>query len=645
LIIAVVALFILLYAGNIGISLINTRTLVAEQMHVHAQDTATSLALSVTQDARQGDMAHLETLFNAISDSGFYERIYFRNLDNEIITDRRFEVDVAGVPGWFIGLVDLSAAEGRAEVTSGWVRLGEVVVESHPGQAYSRLWEVMVQQLAWFTLATVLVCLLAFFALRILLRPLRRVEEQADAVCNQDFLVQERLPRTRELRRVVEAMNRMAVRLRDIYASQLSLIQRLQTQAYRDPVTGLSNRADFDARLASLEPEGEEVHAGALMIVAIDDLARINDKAGRDEGNRLLKSVGEQLSEAVSRFPGAVVARRQGPDFSVLVPDVTREEAKELAGGLFARLMPLSGAAGDGYEVQVAMGFTYKEVIVRGSELLAEADTALRRAHADGGNRWRDFSDLDGTGEPPVLARPVHDWRAFIEHCIREHAVSLLYQPVCRGEGTEVEGVEVLSRLLDDGKPISFGIVAPIAERLGLGQELDRLVLESLAVDVLSGTGGYYAVNLCTSSLQSLDFLDWLDAFLAENPPLRERLVFEVAEHAMHVGESEIRAFQRMLARHKSRLAIDHFGLEASAFAYLGSLPLYYIKVHRSFIRGIDGSAENQFYIQSLLQLARSRDIALIAEGIENEAEWRALLDLGVEYFQGYFIGHPEAVH
>lgn len=647
LIIAILVLFVLLYAGNSFVSLLNTRALVQDQMQVHAQDAATSLAISMTQAARAEDIATLDTLFNAVSDSGFYERIYFRDLEGEIVLDRHFEVDVAGVPRWFVAAVDLSATEGategRAEVVSGWLRLGEVVVRSHPGQAYYRLWTVMVQQLVWFAAVTLLVCLLAFVALRYLLRPLQRVEEQANAICNQEFPVQESLPVTRELRRVVEAMNRMALKLHRLFDSQLDLIQRLQSQAYRDAVTGLSNRADFDARLDSLVSDPRGRHSGVLMIFAVGDLARVNELAGRHEGNRLLKAYGQVLSEATEAFTAVVVARRQGPEFSVLVPDISADEADSLAASLFDAIESVAWAQQDKVPLQVTMGFTYRREIDSAAEMLSEADMALRQARS-GQERWCRFSDLGEGGDAPVLARPVHDWRQFIQHSLDNNAIQLQYQPVCQGEGKEVVGVEVFTRFLDENNEISAGIVAPIAERLGLAVELDKTVLKALSGDVLSGAGGYYAVNLCTPSLGSEDFRGWLEDYLAADEALAGRLVFEIQETALHTDNVDVAAFQGLLHSHGARLAIDHFGLESSAFGYLSSLPLFYIKVHRSFVKGVEGNPDNQFYIKSLLQLTHSRDIDLIAEGIETDAEWRTALDLGVDAMQGYFLGLPEPI-
>ncbi len=641
LILAILGLLLLLYAGNVVVSMFNARTLVQQQMAVHAQDTATSLGLSMTQAAQEKDIASLETLFNAISDSGFYQRIYFRDLDDKVVIDRTFAVAIEGVPDWFVSFMDLPSPEGKAEVAAGWARLGEVAVVSHPGQAYRQLWQVVVEQLAWFALISVVVSGIAYLALNWLLAPLRRVEEQANAIREQKFVVQETLPNTRELHRVVEAMNKMSNKLHTVFDEQMDLISHLRVQSYRDAVTGLSNRADFDARLNSFVGAESGDHGGALMIFSIADFARVNKLAGRREGNEILKSFGAKLKQGLGQFPRAVVARRQGPEFCLFVPDVTEEEGIALAENVFQNAQILDWSLKDQEPLTVNMGFTYTQHVVNGPELLSEADMALRHAASDGQNKWCQFAELKA-GDVPLVAQPAVEWKDFIAQVIRDRALVLHYQSVVSTPDKDLIGCEVFTRFRDqDGNLLSAGIVLPLAERFGRAPELDQLILETLAEQ-----GGeqyaFYGVNLCASSITSSAFTEWLKGFLKDHKALAKKLVFEVSEHILHIEEQDIRNFQTILHKFSAGLAIDRFGLESAAFGYLSSLPLRYLKVHRSFVQNIQDSKDNQFYVKSLAQLAHSREVMLIVEGVEQEAEWQVLSRMSIDAAQGYLLGKPE---
>ncbi len=641
LILATLGLLVLLYAGNVVVSMFNARTLVQQQMAVHAQDTATSLGLSMTQAAQDKDVASLETLFNAISDSGFYQRIYFRDLDDKVVIDRTFAVDIEGVPDWFVNVMALPSPEGKAEVAAGWARLGEVVVVSHPGQAYRQLWKVVTEQLAWFALISLVVSGIAYGALNWLLAPLRRVEEQANAIREQKFEVQKTLPTTRELYRVVDAMNKMSNKLHAVFDEQIDLISHLRVQSYRDEVTGLSNRADFDARLNSFVGAESGDHSGVLMIFAIAEFARVNELAGRREGNEILKSFGDKLKQGLVPFPRAVVARRQGPEFCLFVPDVTEEESIALAEDIFQDVQILDWSLKEQEPLTVNMGFTYTQHVVNGPELLSEADMALRHAASDGQNKWCQFAELKA-GDVPLVAQPAVEWKDFIAQVIRDRALVLHYQSVVSTPDKDLIGCEVFTRFRDqDGNLLSAGIVLPLAERFGRAPEFDQLILETLAEEGCDQYA-FYGVNLCASSITSSAFTEWLQGFLKANKALAKKLVFEVSEHILHIEEQDIRSFQTILHKFSAGLAIDRFGLESAAFGYLSSLPLRYLKVHRSFVQNIQDSKDNQFYVKSLAQLAHSREVMLIVEGVEQEAEWQVLARMGIDAAQGFLLGKPE---
>jgi len=644
LIIAVLILLTALYGGNLTVSLLNTRTLVDEQMHVHAQDTASSLALSISQAAQAGDLASLETYFNAVSDSGFFQRLAFTDMDGNLLIERKFPLDVAGVPDWFTRLVDLSSSDGSAEVNSNWIRIGTVSVTSHQGQAYRNLWEVMTQELIWFALVTALACFLAYGALRLLMLPLQRVEKQANAICSQDFSIQEKLPRTRELRHVVEAMNRMSSKLKKVFENQLDIISRLQMQSFRDPVTGISNRTDFDNRLNSFVKDEKGQHCGALMIFAIADFGGINEVAGREEGNNLLKAFAAKLSEDMKQLDGSIIARRQGPEFSVFVPDITEDEADSLAANLFQHLLGIEWVHKNQHPLNLGMGFTYCQEIFNGPELLSEADMALRQARAFGGSQWRKFSDLQSSGVAPVISRPAVEWKTFIRESIKSGNTLLHLQDVFSVPYKSRLGKEVFTRFMDGENQLSAGIIVPLAERFGLSSDLDKLVLEKLSAVIDPDYPGYYAVNLCNGSIRSQNFANWLGEFLSAHAGFARKLVVEIPEYILNIDQASVRRLQIVLSKQGATIGIDHFGLESTAFGYLSSLPIYYLKVHRSFTRRLESNPDNQFYIKSLVQLAHSRDIKLIVEGVEREAEWDILCDLGVDCCQGFFLAEPKPV-
>jgi len=635
------ALMVLLYGVNSALSLSSTRALVDAQMAVHAADAATALALAVSQGGAEQDPALLEALFNALSDSGYYQRVEWVGDDGKSRLVREFAIAAAEVPHWFVRLMQLPDHIGRAEVTAGWTRAGEVVVISQPGQAYRQLWDLAGRQLLWFTLAALLFCAVGFVALRQLLAPLGRVVAQADAIRERRFVVQERLPRARELRALVEAMNRMAVRLEQLFSGQAELIAELRRAAAQDAVTGLANRADFDARLQALIADGDGARRGMLAILALDDLALINERYGRVEGNDLLRAIGAQLRAVLEPYPEALLARRQGAEFAVFVAEATDAEADALAADLVRTAAAVPFAHRAAWPLRLRLGYTLGDAVGRGANLLEQAGSALAQITATTAPNWRRYDAL-AAGSPPLVSRTGADWAALIQRLLEQRGLQLLCQPTVAVPGREPIGCELYSRVAAPIAAAAPGPAAllPMVERVGHAAAYDRLVLELLG----AGPPDYprYTVNVSPQSLRAADWLSWLEAFLDEHRALAERLVFELPERTFTALPDLVREFQGRTARYGCGLGVDQFGLEASNFAYLGSLPLAHVKLHRSLTLELHRRRDGQFYVKSLAQLVHSREIALIVEGVETEADWTALANLNADGAQGFFLGPPQ---
>lgn len=632
-----------LLAGSFVLSIVNSRHLLEEQMHVHAQDAATSLAISITESVVNEDRARLEALFSAVSDLGYYKSIFFKDTEGEIVIERNFLTGTEGVPDLFVRLMNMPEIDGRAEVTSNWLQLGEVVVISHPGQVYRHLWQRTRTQLIWYGGALIALSILGGIVIRLFLSPVKALEQQANAIFEQRFDVQVQEPRTRELRHVVRAMNRMSGRLGEIFSDQMALIKQMQGRLYRDPVTGLSTREHFDARLKTLIAADSEGSSGGLLaLISIARFERVNSLVGRVEGNNLLRRIGERLVEQTATYQEALVSRRQGPQFTIFIPGIETEQVSELAEALFASLTAVEWGHHDSEPLCLFMAVVHKEHIDSGAEILGEADLALN--HISGGteSRWIDSADLADNTEVPVLVHTIEDWRKLLSRALQDNSLRILSQQMFSSPGNKVIGHELYTQIIDGENIIAAGVAVPMLQRFGLAEHFDRAVLTTIAeTGAWQSLDGKLGVNLCVQSLRSASFMHWLRDFLQREKKLAKRIVIELPEHALRVCQDEVRELDGILLSRGAKMGLDHFGLESSSFAYLGNLPLDYLKIHQSFIRGVDRSPEAQFYVQSLAQIAHSRDISLYVEGVETEHEWATLKSLGVNGGQGYGLADP----
>lgn len=639
-----VLLFTLLFFGTWLAKLESTRSFLIDQLESHAQDAATSLGLLVSQHVAKDDMPAVETVINAVFDRGYYKNITLKDTEQNVLIVQSLDVTIENVPDWFIERVPLQTPKATANIMSGWVQAGTIYVESHPGYAYKTLWENATRMTLWYVVSGVIVVVAGGLGLRVLLRPLKRVEQQAEALCKKQYEIQEQLPRTNELRRVVEAMNRMTTKVKDMFDEQVDIAERLREYAYRDPLTGLGNRRYFESQINAHLESPEQEKRGMILLVQIQDLQKLNQQKGFQAGDTLLIRVAEILRETTKQVSNYALARRlSGGDFGVFVPEATSWDSETISQAIMNGLSKLAAEKISFSDNVGHVGAVTYEIPVTLGRLMSEADLALRAAQQEGPNTWQVRNLTQDSEETPLGEQ---QWKLAIETALQEREITLYSQPVVDSLDAEsTQHLEVFSRIVSkDGKLLSAGIFMPFAERLNLVATLDRIVLESIMYSDKNEYGAdTVAVNISPTSLQDESFSDWTKTslkMLSDNAP---RIIFEFAEFSAVQHLELVKEFGAMVRELGHGIGLDHYGQSFSNLGYLKSLKPEYVKIDRAYTGEIsDDESDSLFFISSLCSVAHSIDIDVIAEGVENEHQLSMLKKLNIDALQGYLIDRPK---
>ena len=635
----ILVVFPLLFAGTLTVAVERTRIFLKEQLQSHAQDTATSLGLSLSPHMQDEDLPTMKSMVDAIFDRGYYREIKVEKTDGTPLIVRDQDVKIEGVPAWFVAHLPLDTPEAKAAVMAGWKLAASVYVSSHPGYAYDQLWQTATRIFYWFAALALLALALAMVALHFLLKPLQAVERQAEALCARKYQFQERLPRTRELRRVVVAMNRMTEKVKAMFAEQASSAERLREQAYRDSLTGLGNRRYFDSQLQARLLGSEEAGNGALLLVQLKDLRALNERLGFEAGDRLVAAAARVIEQAVAGVEGAVIARLTGADFGLLLPSVSSAQADDLAKSLAGALGQMSSQGLSESSNVGHVGVAMYEPGRQPGEVLAEADNALRAAQSAGENAWQRYQ-AEGAAMPGR-----REWKARLEEVINAGTVVLEGQQVVDAAETgKVLHREVFVRIPNpEGGLWNAGVFMPTAEQLGLARDIDRIVVRQVLEHLGSRSEAVpVAVNLSPASLRNEEFVSWLLGALERAGALRAGIIFELPEFGAVRDLEAVRNFAARVRDLGHGVALDHFGRSFSSFGYLQSLRPEYVKIDRAYTRLAD--RDDQFFVESLCSVAHSLDILTIAEGVEDQERWEALKQLHVDGIQGYVAGRPEGL-
>ncbi|WBM71400.1 EAL domain-containing protein [Buttiauxella sp. WJP83] len=636
LLIAIFLFMLIIFSGSFVVNLESSRDQYTNQLLSHAQDAATALGLSLTPHV--DDPAMIELMVSSIFDSGYYNSIRIVDQSNDKpLFERSTTASIPDVPHWFISLVDVKPQAGEATIMRGWQQAARVEVVSNPVFAIKRLWDSTLANLLWM-LACSAVCILAgAMLLRRQLRPLNYMVKQSQAITRREYLTQLDLPKTPELRRVVEAMNLMVTKLKSLFEDQAEHSERLHNEAYLDSQTGIANRRAFDMQMQSRLSD-EETAPGYLLLLRIQDLSGLNQRFGGPHTDNLLKHVADMMSVVKSQHAKAdsILARIRGGEFALLCPGVTRGEMVNLQHSLTQQLSAfyatgmsdISPVAHTGM-VPFNSGDTPQSLLVQADRVLVEAET--RTTHQ--------------TNDLPVpdsaATEDQHLWFTRLDNALSNGQFQLFFQPVvdCKNPKNIIH-YKVLSRMLDeDGNSITAGRFLPWIHRFGWSHRLDQVML-GLTLKQLKSYSGQLALSLSGSSLTNETTIKQLLSPLKHHPQLARRLILELDENQMPKPEM-MEVFVKMLNQHRCGLGLQHFGSRFDMIGHFSQWGLAYLKIDSSYIRHIDIENDKRLFIDVLHSATHNIDLPLIAERVETEGELRVLQEVGIYGAMGQLLGEP----
>lgn len=417
--------------------------------------------------------------------------------------------------------------------------------------------------------------------------------------------------------------------------------------AFRDPLTGLANRAVFLDRLDRLflMAQRRDGYRFAILFIDLDRFKIVNDTLGHLAGDELLTTVARRLESCLRQEDS--VARLGGDEFGILldsvedVRDSTRVAERinqELA--LPIRIGPREVAA------SASIGIAFSDQSHdRADQVLADADAAMYRAKAGGGARYEVFDT-----EMHLRAIAQLQLEADLRRAVRNNEFVIHYQPILTLESGEIAGFEALLRWLHPERgllhPIEF---VEVADQTGLVNDMGWMVLEhasNLAQTWLDRAPGLtldlgISVNVTPRQIEDVELIPRIDELLERSglPPGMLRL--ELTESALM---NEVESLQEALGELRQRgveIGLDNFGTGFSSLQYMQRLQIATLKIDRTFLRSIDRATNHRAVIESALGIGRALGIDVIAAGVESLDQLTELRRLGLQYAQGYLLCEP----
>jgi diguanylate cyclase len=412
-------------------------------------------------------------------------------------------------------------------------------------------------------------------------------------------------------------------------------LRRAQSQALRDPLTGLPNRVLLDDRIEqALRRARRSNESFTLIAVDLDGFKDVNDVRGHRAGDAVLRALARRF-EGIVRASDTV-ARVGGDEFVVLsLGTADDEQAAALVGRLRHALRRPFRVEGTTVEVDGSVGWAvYPEDGATAVELLSHADGQMYATKRD-------------TGDETIFIRRGVDAGIVrdVEAALERNELVVEYQPILDLRSGAPHAAEALVRRSVPGRdlvpPAEF---LPHVERTPLVRELTFLVVSDAlqAVRTWSDAGSDLgvSVNVPYRLLDDAVFVDGLGALLRSSDVSSDQLTLEVVPAGPGAGAELDEETLLRLTDLGVRLSLDDGG-RASSFAALRVLPLDELKIDAGFVHGIIRSVKDAALVRGIIEIGHALDLSVVAEGVETREAWTVLADWGCDYAQGFYVADP----
>lgn len=603
------------------------------QLFTISEDTATSLGLSLSMNIPQDDdISTLETIINAIFDRGYYEYIILKDMDGKVLIENKNIIKVKDVPQWFINNVHVKVPEASTQVSNGWVPYGTLSVKIHTGYAYNQLWNSFKDLVNTFFFLTALAMLSIYILLKIILKSLKSVENQAIAITQNSFIIQKKLPFTTEFRHVVIAMNKMVSKVKDIFDQEAQMVKKYNDLLYKDSDTGMGNRKFFSLRLSSLLEQDDLKSSGTVVIFVLNHFAETKKIVGFKELNNYINKLAEIFYESTKGIEERVITRLKDNEFSMILPALDYDKSKEIIDKFLSSANEIkSDRLKEIEEFYIYGGATYYNQEDKQNEILSRADYALSNAKMSKEQSvyFHEIQELDS-----IVKMGKQEWHKLIQNAIENEGVKLSLQAV-KDIDKNIYHEESYLRIMDDkGNIHPARVFIPVLNLLNLSDKIDRKVIQL----ALENSNKNIAINIATSFIQNISNLRWLETTLKTKG--NNKISFEAGNYAITHNLDMFIQFSNIIRKYNCEFGIDNFRISKTNLNYLQELKPSYIKANKTFFFDMQEDAKSSIY-NSFKILVNSLDIKLIATSVESQEEVEKLKALGINLMQGRFIQEP----
>ena len=574
------------------------------------------------------DEALLTSTIDAEFDSGYFKKIEFVSNNGVFRYTQEYDENIKGVPEWFVTMVALDTPSVSTDISSGWDMLGHLYVEADTSLVYKSLYKIFLKLLSIFALFTLLALVILYTIIHIILRPLKEVQKQAEAVTRNEFIIQTHIPRTKEFQDVVLGMNNMVAKVKAMFDKGNEDFKRQKELEYKDKLTGLKNRKYLIDKLPEYLKIDATSKGGINIMAALSGVIEANEKIGHQNVDALFIAIAGIFKAHASNYEHSIVSRMNGTEFSLLLPECTQKEGVELAYSILEsanKVILENGLNSD--QTSLALGlyeYNYTQTI---AELLARSDHALTQAKFNDKHVYIEKAK----DVPEIMGKEA--WRKTIKQALASNGFNFTSWKVVNAKTKKtVHNALSLTMKTESGKIYPYGQFMAPANQAGLSSDIYRNIIHMM----FTSPDPRLKSSVCSLRL-SYDYLDTIESYhelyslckgYAHKLPFD--LIIEMPDKLVRSNSEQIKLYKNLFESYNIEMGIYEFIGEGDDYHYLQELRPIYIKAEANFFL-----SESQQALSALKMITDTVGITLIATSVMNIETLHQLEKKDIHVVQG----------
>ena len=596
-------LFILITAVSFKIIKDSTE----KSLYENVQNSVSSISLSITNSGT--DISSIKTVINAAFDNGNYEKIIFKDVDDNIVYELKKETNIEEdkIPKWFINLVNIEEVSAKSTISNGWNVLGILEIYNDRTLFFEQTYEIFKNLVFSLLISFIVLLIILSYLFNFMLNPLKTIKKQAESVMKNEFILEEKVPFTSEFKSLTLNINSMIIKFENMFENTNNVLKQNKELLYFDEITKLNNRKYFMLKANDYLDKNNPNNKGFILAFSLQ-MDNINKTFGYIHTNEILHKLATLFKNSFENNSN-LIARMNGSEFVILIPNIDENRVKSLANIFLDEVYKI-----ENLEDKINFGICKYANEEDLKNLLIKIDCVISQSKLHTEKEVYFLNNVE-------KYKAKEEWIKIINSSLKEDNFVLIYKDIIDLKSKKVSFKTIDFELNYQNDKLSYQSFMASVLQLNKLNDIYLHIINKI-LKIKTNIDEKVSIQIPHFFVEDLNNYLYLKEILEKNRG--KNLIFEIEEESLNKNFSNTLMYIKLFKEFDFEFAVYNFIANSDDYYYLKELKPLYIKMSNYFL------TESIQSLNILKILTQSLDIKLIATLVDENIDFSQLEELGI---------------